>query len=249
VNERVEAIPVPGLPEIEAGTKLGALIAEAAAPRGDDVVAVAQKILSKAEGRVVELAAVEPSGEASELAARLDKDPRIVELVLRESRRIVRAQDGVLIAETHSGWICANAGIDTSNLPGEGRVTLLPDDPDASARRLRAEIEAAAGTRPAVVVSDSFGRPWRLGQTDVAIGCAGLRPLDDWRGRADREGHELSATVIAIADEAAAAADLAREKDAGLPVAIVRGLSRYVTDEDGPGAASLQRPADEDLFR
>jgi coenzyme F420-0:L-glutamate ligase / coenzyme F420-1:gamma-L-glutamate ligase len=249
VTDRVEAIPVHGLPEIEAGAKLGALVADALAPRGNDVVVVSQKVVSKAEGRIVELAAVEPSPDAHELAARLDKDPRLVELVLRESRRIVRAEGGVLIAETHSGWVCANAGIDASNLPGEDRVALLPEDPDESARRLRAEIEASAGTRPAVVVSDSFGRPWRLGQTDVAIGCAGLRPLDDWRGRADRAGHELSATAIAVADEAAAAADLVRDKGSGVPVAIVRGLGRHVAEENGPGAASLQRPAGEDLFR
>ena len=155
----------------------------------------------------------------------------------------------MLIAETHGGWICANAGIDASNVPGDGAVTLLPLDADASARRIRAEIHEAAGVSPAVLIADSFGRPWRIGQADVAIGCAGLVPLDDWRGRRDHEGRELSATIVAIADQVAAAADLVRDKDAGIPAAVVRGLDRYVSDADGPGAVALQRPAAEDLFR
>ena len=197
----------------------------------------------------MELATVEPGERATELAAAHDKDPRVVELILRESRRIVRAEHGVLITETNGGWICANAGLDTSNVAVADSVALLPEDADASARRLRAEIEAAAGARPAVIVADSFGRPWRLGQTDVAIGCAGLAPLDDWRGRTDRSGRELEATEVAIADQAAAAADLVRDKDAGLPAALIRGLDRFVTAADGPGAAALQRPPAEDLFR
>lgn len=249
MSGRIEVVPVEGLPEVEAGSPLGALIADAGAPSDGDVVVVSQKVVSKAEGRVVALGSVEPSQEANELARRADKDPRLVELVLRESRRIVRAEGGVLITETRSGWICANAGIDVSNLPGEDAMALLPEDADVSARRLRTEIADRTAARPAVVVSDSFGRPWRLGQTDVAIGCAGLRPLDDWRGREDREGRELTATVIAVADQAAAAADLVRGKDTGTPAAIVRGLGRHVTVEDGPGAVALQRPADEDLFR
>jgi coenzyme F420-0:L-glutamate ligase/coenzyme F420-1:gamma-L-glutamate ligase len=242
-------LPVEGLPEIEAGARLGELLASAARPGADDVIVVSQKVVSKAEGRVVELASVEPGERAEELAAEHGKDPRVVELVLRESRRIVRAQGGVLITETTGGWICANAGIDSSNLSTEGTVALLPVDSDDSARRLRNEIEAACGARPAVVVADSFGRPWRIGQTDVAIGCAGLVPLDDWRGHADRGGRELEATAIAIADQAAAAADLVRDKASGIPAAIIRGLGHHVTAEDGPGAASLQRPAAEDLFR
>ena len=192
---------------------------------------------------------VEPGREAFELAAWLGKDARVVELVLAESRRVVRAELGVLITETNGGWICANAGIDSSNLAEAGTVALLPLDADASARRLREEIEAAAGQRPAVVVADSFGRPWRVGQVDVAIGCAGIAPLDDWRGRNDRAGRELSATEVAVADQAAAAADLVRDKDAGIPAAIVRGLDRHITAEDGPGAVRMQRPAGEDLFR
>ena len=145
--------------------------------------------------------------------------------------------------------ICANAGIDSSNVGGGRRVALLPADPDASARRIRVELQTAAGVRPAVVIADSFGRPWRLGQAEVAIGCAGLEPLDDWRGRRDRDGRELEATAIAVADQIAAAADLVRSKDGGRPVVVVRGLDHLVRAEDGPGAAGLQRPAGEDLFR
>ncbi len=161
---------------------------------------------------------------------------------------MLRAERGVLITETNCGWICANAGIDSSNVR-DGTVALLPEDADASARRLRDEIRAASGERPAVVVADSFGRAWRLGQADVAVGCAGLVALDAWRGRSDRGGRELVATAIAVADQAASAADLVREKTSGVPAALIRGLDRYVTAEDGPGAISLQRPADEDLFR
>jgi coenzyme F420-0:L-glutamate ligase / coenzyme F420-1:gamma-L-glutamate ligase len=211
-------------------------------------VVISQKAVSKAEGRVRRLDDVEPSAKARELAAALDKDPALVELILGETARVVRAERGVLITETHHGWVCANAGIDSSNL-AEGQVSLLPVDGDASARRIRGEIAAASGSSPAVVIADSFGRAWRLGQADIAVGCAGLAPLADWRGRRDRQGNELSATVIAIADELAAAADLAREKDSGVPVAIVSGLGDLVTPADGPGAAELRRPAEEDLFR
>jgi coenzyme F420-0:L-glutamate ligase/coenzyme F420-1:gamma-L-glutamate ligase len=246
----LQIISVEGLPEIAEGDRLGELIASAAIElREGDVVAISQKIVSKAEGRTQRLAEVKPSDRAIELAGRLDRDPALVQLILDESRAIVRAERGVLIAETHGGWICANAGIDASNVPEEGVVTLLPLDADASARRIRAEIRDAAGVSPAVVIADSFGRPWRLGQADVAIGCAGLTPLDDWRGRSDREGRELSATLVAIADQLAAAADLVRDKDSGIPATVIRGLDRYVNAEDGPGATALQRPADEDLFR
>jgi coenzyme F420-0:L-glutamate ligase / coenzyme F420-1:gamma-L-glutamate ligase len=245
----LEVIAIGGLPEIGEGDRLGELIAGHAELRQGDVVVVSQKVVSKAEGRVRRLAEVEVGPEARELAARLEKDPALVELVLAESRRIVRAERGVLITETVGGWVCANAGIDASNVPGDDAVALLPLDPDASARRIRSEIEAAAGVRPAVVVADSFGRPWRLGQSDVAIGVAGLRALDDWRGRHDREGRELTATAIAVADQVAAAADLARDKASGQPVAIVRGLEQHVTVDDDPGAVVLQRPAGEDLFR
>ena len=245
----IHAEPVAGLPEIEAGTSLGELIAEAAELGSGDIVAISQKIVSKAEDRIVELAAVEPGPRAMELAAELGKEPELVELILGESRRVVRAAQGRLIVETTSGLICANAGIDASNAGGAGRVALLPLDPDASARRIRAEIEGRAGVRPAVLISDSFGRPWRLGQSEVAIGCAGIAPLDDWRGRPDRDGRELTATAIAFADQLAAAADLARTKTDGTPVVVVRGLSGRVVDEDGPGAVALVRAAGEDLFR
>lgn len=246
---RVTVTPVEGLPEIAAGADLGALIAGRAELADGDVIVVSQKAVSKAEGRTRRLAEVEPGERAVELAERVGKDPRLVELILAESVAVIRADPGLLIAETTSGLICANAGIDSSNSPEEGMVVLLPEDPDGSARRLRAEVERSAGVRPALVVADSFGRPWRLGQTDVAIGCAGLRPLDDWRGRHDGAGRRLAATEIAIADEVAAAAALARDKASGEPAAVVSGLARHVTAEDGPGAAALRRPVERDRFR
>src|SRR6185312_4759776 len=215
-----------------------------------DVVVVSQKVVSKAEGRLRRLSSVIPGAEARRLAAVLGKEPALVQLVLEESAEVIRAERSVLIVETRHGFVCANAGIDSSNLPEEDTVSLLPEDPDASARRLRAELAAASGgAKLGVVVSDSFGRAWRLGQAEVAIGCAGLRPLDDWRGRHDAGGRELEATLIAIADEAAAAADLVRNKASGVPAAVVRGLADQLTDEDGPGAAALRRPPNEDLFR
>jgi coenzyme F420-0:L-glutamate ligase / coenzyme F420-1:gamma-L-glutamate ligase len=240
--------PLTGLPELRQGDDLGALVAEAASPGAEDVVVISQKAVSKVEGRVRRLADVDPGDRAREMASQLDKDPALVELVLLESERIVRAQRGVLITETHGGWVCANAGIDASNVD-EGLVSLLPVDGDASARRIRAEIDVAISASPAVVIADSFGRAWRIGQADVAIGCAGLAPLADWRGRRDQQGRELSATHIAVADELASAADLARDKDSGAPGAMVSGLGDLVTREDGPGAAPLRRPASEDLFR
>ena len=237
-------IPVEGLPEIEQGDPLGRLIAERSEISEGDVLVVSQKAVSKAEGRLRRLTSVIPGTEARKLAALLGRDPALVQLVLDESREVIRAERGVLITETRQGLVCANAGIDSSNLP-EDIVSLLPEDPDASARRIRGEI----GLRVGVVVSDSFGRAWRLGQSEVAIGIAGLAPLDDWRGRADAGGRELTATVIAVADEAAAAADLVRDKAGRVPAAIVRGIARYVLEEDGPGAAALRRPEQEDLFR
>jgi coenzyme F420-0:L-glutamate ligase/coenzyme F420-1:gamma-L-glutamate ligase len=240
--------PVVGLPELREGDDLGRLIAEAGSPADDEIVVISQKAVSKAEGRVRELSAVVPGARARELAERLDKDPALIQLVLEESRRVVRAERGVLITETRAGWICANAGIDSSNLP-EGRVSLLPVDADASAGRIRGEIAAASGSSPAVVIADSFGRPWRRGQADIAIGCAGLAALQDWRGRRDREGKELSATVIAVADELASAADLVREKNSGVPAVIVAGLGELVARDHGVGAAELRRSAAEDLFR
>jgi coenzyme F420-0:L-glutamate ligase/coenzyme F420-1:gamma-L-glutamate ligase len=239
--------PVEGLPEIELGAALGAMLAGEAT--SEEILVVSHKVVAKVEGRTRDLADSEPGADAVELAGQLGKDPRLVQLILDESRRIVRAERGVLIVETRGGLVCANAGVDASNVPGEERVVLLPEDPDGSARRLRAEIKATSGAAPAVVIADSFGRPWRVGQTDVAIGCAGLVPLDDWRGRADRHGRRLQATAIAVADEAAAAAELARDKVSGAPAAVISGLARFVTADDGPGAAGLRRAEAEDLFR
>ncbi|HEY8640997.1 MAG TPA: coenzyme F420-0:L-glutamate ligase [Solirubrobacterales bacterium] len=244
----LRVLPIGGLPEIEEGDRLGELIAARTDLEQGDVVVVSQKVVSKAESRVVLLSEVRPSERAQELAAELGKDPAIVQLVLDESREVIRAERGVLICETRNGLVCANAGVDTSNVP-QGSAALLPLDPDASARQIRAELAGLSGASVAVVVSDSFGRTWRLGQCEVAIGCAGLRPLDDWRGRADAGGGTLTATAIAIADEAAAAADLVRDKASGVPAAIVRGLERQATEDDGPGAAALRRPREEDLFR
>ncbi|MBW8059643.1 MAG: coenzyme F420-0:L-glutamate ligase [Solirubrobacterales bacterium] len=249
IEGELRVLPVAGLPEIAAGMRVGEQLAAHAELRDGDLVVVAQKIVSKAEGRVRRLSSVLPGGEARRLAAVLGKGPALVELILAESREVLRAERGVLIVETGHGFVCANAGIDSSNLPDPGTVSLLPEDPDASARRIREEIRSAAGATVAAIVSDSFGRAWRLGQAEVAIGCAGIAPLDDWRGRRDASGRELRATLIAIADEAAAAADLVRDKASGVPAAIVRGLDRFVSEEHGPGAAALRRPRDEDLFR
>ncbi len=243
---RLEVRALAGLPEVRPGDDLAALLAQATGTdlRGGDVLVVAHKVVSKAEGAVVELGGVRPTARARFFAHEHGKDPRAVQVVLDESREIVRAERGVLICRTHHGFVCANAGVDASNAGGPDRVVTLPRDPDASARALR----AALPQRPAVLISDSFGRAWRHGQTDVAIGLAGLAPLEDWRGRPDAEGRELRATWIAIADQAAGAADLVRGKDARVPAALARGLERFVTPEDGPGAATLVRPRDEDLF-
>lgn len=236
---------VAGLPEIAPGDDLAVLLATAAGDlRSGDVLVVAQKIVSKAEGAIVDLADVAPSERALALAAEHGKDPRVVQVVLDQSAALVRAQRGVLICRTHHGFVCANAGVDASNAGRDGRLVVLPRDPDASARALRAALPG----RPAVVITDSFGRAWRHGQCDVAIGIAGLAPLEDWRGRRDGDGRELHATWIAVADQAAAAADLVRGKDERIPAAVVSGLGRHITDEDGPGAAALVRAIDEDLF-
>lgn len=241
-------IPVAGLPEISEGDQLAALIASAAEIQDGDIVVIAQKVVSKAEGRTRSLASVRPGSEAERIAAETGRDPRLVELILGESTGVVRASERALIVRTRHGFVCANAGIDASNVPGEDSVLLLPADPDASARRIRAEIGEATGHSIGIVIADSFGRPWRIGQTDIAIGAAGITATDDWRGRADRHGKELSATEIAVADQLAAAADLARAKDAGVPAVLVRGLGALLTEEDGPGAAALRRPEADDLF-
>lgn len=228
-------LPVAGLPEVGPGDDVAALIAGAAQLREGDVVVVASKVVAKAEGVFV---AVDPA--VDQLAARRA-------IALREARRVVVFTPGLLVTETPHGLVCAAGGIDASNVPGD-RVLLLPADPDASARRLRAALAVRAGVGGAVVVTDTFGRPWRGGVVDVAVGCAGLAPYRDERGGADREGRPLAVTVVALADEVAAAADLARRKADGVPVVVIRGLAAEVTVDDGPGAAALARSGAGDLF-
>lgn len=213
------------------------------------MLVVAHKVVSKAEGRLRRLDEVQPDERALTIARENDKDPRLVQVVLDESTEVLRAHHGVLICETRHGYVCANAGVDASNAADPGQLIMLPLDPDRSARDLRARLGELRGVRPAVIVADSFGRAWRLGQTDVAIGAAGIVPVDDWRGRRDSTGRELKATAIAVADSIAGAADLARTKDSREPAVLVRGMGRYVTEGDGPGAAALRRPKQEDLFR
>ena len=240
----MQAWAIAGLPEVRPGDDLAALLALEDYEPGD-VLVVAHKIVSKSEGALRRLEDVIPSERAIELAGGHAKDPRHVQVVLDESASVLRAERGVLICRTHHGFVCANAGVDASNAPDAETLVTLPRDPDASARALRAALPG----RPAVVIADSFGRAWRRGQCDVAIGIAGLAPLDDWRGRHDTTGRVLQATVIAIADEAAAAADLARAKDSREPAVRLRGLGRHVTAEDGPGVAALVRALEDDLFR
>jgi coenzyme F420-0:L-glutamate ligase/coenzyme F420-1:gamma-L-glutamate ligase len=235
--------PVEGLPEIQQGDDLGALIAHRTDLLDGDVLVVAQKAVSKAEGRVVRLDEVEPSAKARELAG--GEDPRRLEVILRESARLVRTRPPLVIAETQHGFVCASAGVDSSNAPEAGSVVLLPEDPDASAARLRARVRDLAGAEIGVIVSDSFGRAWRQGTTDVAIGLAGILPLLDLTGELDSAGYELHATVIAVADELAGAAQLAMGKTAGIPAAVIRGY-----DASGDGSArDLVMPAERDLFR
>lgn len=247
----ISAAAIQGLPEITPGFDIAGALSDLIELTDDDVLAISQKAISKSEGRLVDLERIEPGKQALELGAALDRDPRLVEVILSESRQVVRTDEerGIIITETHHGFICANAGVDSSNAPEEGVVILLPSDPDLSARTVRARLAEATGARPAVVVSDSFGRAWRLGQVEVAIGCAGLDPLDDWRGRSDAAGRELTATTIGIADQIASAADLARDKTSRTPAVRVRGLGRFVRPDDGPGCAGQLRPPSEDLFR
>jgi coenzyme F420-0:L-glutamate ligase / coenzyme F420-1:gamma-L-glutamate ligase len=247
----LSARSLPGLPEVRAGDDLAALIAETLAERplrGGEIVAVAHKVVSKAEGAVVALAEVEPTAHAQRIAAEQGKDPRAVQVVLDQSQEVLRAERGVLVCRTHHGFVCANAGVDASNA-ADGTVIVLPADPDASARRVRARLRELTGIAPGVLITDSFGRAWRHGQCDVAIGCAGLHPLDDWRGRTDAAGQELHATWLAVADAIAATADLARAKDSREPVVVLDGLERFLTTDDGLGALALLRATEEDLFR
>jgi coenzyme F420-0:L-glutamate ligase / coenzyme F420-1:gamma-L-glutamate ligase len=239
----LRVIPVQGLPEVGEGDDVAALIAVAVKLQDGDVVVVAHKVVSKAEGRVVRLDDVEPSPQARDLAD--GEDPRRLEVILRESARLVRTRPPLVIAETRHGFVCASAGVDSSNAPEPNMLVLLPKDPDSSAARLRDRLRELTGTEVAVIVSDSFGRAWRQGTTDVAIGCAGLQPLLDLQGERDVTGYELHATVIAVADELAGAAELVRGKLVQIPVAVVRGF-----DTRGEGtAAELVMPPERDLFR
>ncbi len=247
----ISADALSDLPEVSAGDDLAALIVGALDTElgHGQVLAIAHKVVSKAEGAVVALADVEPSTQAHRLAIEQGKDARAVQVVLDQSQEVLRAANGVLICRTHHGFVCANAGVDASNAASADALIVLPRDPDASARRLRARLRELTGARVAVLITDSFGRAWRHGQCDVAIGCAGLQPLDDWRGRTDSAGLQLRATWLAVADAIAATADLARAKDSREPVVILDGLEQFITEEDGPGAAALLRPLEEDLFR
>jgi coenzyme F420-0:L-glutamate ligase/coenzyme F420-1:gamma-L-glutamate ligase len=242
---RVEIVALSTLPEVRPGDDLAALIRQAAATEGQTmdrwvVLAVAQKIASKAEGAVVDLREIHPSALARSWAAEWKKDARLIELILSQSRRIVKMDRGVIIAETRHGLVCANAGVDQSNVEGDF-ATVLPNDPDASARRLLASLGCGA-----VIITDTFGRPWREGLVDVAIGVAGLDPLDDHRGRTDRHGRKLASTIIAVADQLAAAAGLLMPKPAGCPVVLIRGFDWQPAEGS---ARSLLRKPEQDLFR
>ena len=249
--KRLELVGVEGIGEVRAGDSLGELISAACARQqielaDRDVLIVAQKIVSKAEGRMLQLADMKASPRAKELAAELDKPPELVEAILRESRSVIRTGGRALIVETHHGFICANAGVDQSNV-GLRQVALLPQDPDRSAREIRAAIAQRTGKKPAVIISDSFGRPWRVGTVDVAIGIAGMSAIKDERGLDDRYGYRLKAAVAAIADEFAAAAELVMGKRDGVPVVVARGYDIELKEEGS--VRELLRPEAEDLFR
>lgn len=249
--KRLELLGVEGIGDVRAGDSVGDLICTACARQqieiaDRDVLIIAQKIVSKAEGRMIRLADLTPSRRANELAAKLDKEPELVEAILRESRRVIRSGGRALIVETRHGFICANAGVDQSNV-GLRSVALLPEDPDRSAREIRAAITRRTGKKPAVIVSDSFGRAWRLGTVDVAIGIAGMGAVKDERGFVDRYGYRLKAAVAAVADELAAAAELVMGKRDGVPAVIARGYDFEIKEEGS--ARELLRPEAEDLFR
>ena len=249
--KRLELFGVEGIGEIHAGASLGQMICDACSSHGielvdDDILVVAQKIVSKAEGRIVHLDRVKPSERAQQLGQELDKDAALVEVILGESRKVIRTGGRALIVETRHGFVCANAGVDQSNV-GLGQVALLPENPDGSARGIRAEIQRRTNKKVAVIISDSFGRAWRVGTVDVAVGVAGMKPIKDERGLKDRHGYELKAAVAAVADEIAAAAELVMGKRDGVPVVIVRGY-QLEKMEDG-SARELLRPEAEDLFR
>jgi coenzyme F420-0:L-glutamate ligase/coenzyme F420-1:gamma-L-glutamate ligase len=239
---RLEIIALPTLPEVRPGDDLATLIVNAAGEINQTVVlAVAQKIVSKAEGALVDLRTIRPSPLAQSWAAEWKKDARLIELILAQSRRIVKMDRGVIISETQHGFVCANAGVDQSNVADDDFATILPADPDASAHSLRTSLGCGA-----VIITDTFGRPWREGLVDVAIGVAGLDPLDDHRGRTDRHGRKLASTIIAVADQLAAAAGLVMKKDAGCPVALIRDFEFQPAEGS---VRSLLRKPDQDLFR
>jgi coenzyme F420-0:L-glutamate ligase / coenzyme F420-1:gamma-L-glutamate ligase len=239
---RLEIVALPSLPEVRPGDDLAALIRSTATEIGPtDVLAVAQKIISKAEGAIVDLRAIRPSSLAQNWAAEWKKDERLIELILAQSHRIVKMDRGVIISETKHGFVCANAGVDQSNVQGEDFATVLPADPDASARRLRESLKCGA-----VIITDTFGRPWREGLVDIAIGVAGFDALDDHRGRSDRHGRPLASTIIAVADQLAAAAGLVMLKAAGCPIALIRG---FEFQPAAGSARSLLRKPEQDLFR
>jgi coenzyme F420-0:L-glutamate ligase / coenzyme F420-1:gamma-L-glutamate ligase len=249
-HSSIQIFPLAGLPEIAPGDDLSRLIAEALSRQDlriseGDIFVVAQKIVSKAEGKIVRLDSIQPSTRAEEWAAEYRKDARVIELVLSEASRIVRMERGVIVAETRHGFVCANAGVDVSNAPADTAI-LLPDDADRSARALQTELEKTFGVHVGVIVADTFGRPWREGLVNVALGVAGIAPLVDYRGTRDTSGKTLQATVIAQADELAAAAELVMGKTDGVPVAIVRGVGSG--EEPGSGR-DLIRPAATDIFR
>ncbi len=252
----VSIIPVIGIPEIQPGDNLVSVVIEATSKNNisiisGDIIVFAQKIVSKSEGRIVKLSDVSPSSFAISLGKTLHKDPRIMEVILGETKRIVKMDreescKGRFIVETHIGVICANAGIDASNVSGGDTITLLPLDPDTSARKLVEGFKKELGVEVAVVITDTVGRPWRQGLTEIAIGCWGMKPLKDYKGQKDSKGYELKATVLAIADEIAGAAGLVMGKTDSIPVAIVRG---YRYEPGGKGARELIRNPEEDLFR
>ena len=247
----VRIIGLDDIPEVRAGDDLAALILEAAKKQdltfeSGDIVVITQKVVSKAEGRIVDLDDVEPGVFAMEIAERWEKDARLVEIVLRESARIVRMDHGVMICETKHGLICANAGVDSSNVEKIGTVTLLPEDPDGSAEQVRERIEEAAGAAPAVIITDTFGRPWREGHVNFAIGVAGMLPIVDYAGQVDPAGYEIKVTQMAVADELAAASELMHGKLSRMPVAVIRG---YEYPQGSGTADELLRDPERDLFR
>ncbi len=253
---RLLAVSLPELPEVRIGDDLGGLIVDALRrladedpslkPQATDALVVTQKIVSKAEGRIVDLRDVQPRSEAVEFAERWERDPRQIEVVLREAAEVVRMERGVLICRTHHGYVCANAGVDASNVGTADTVTLLPEDPDRSAREIRARIASDLGVEMAVIVSDSFGRPWRFGIVDVALGVAGFNPLDDQRGRPDADGRVMHATVVAVADEICSAAELASGKSTRRPLVLVRGAT--LPEGEGSVQRDVVMPREMDLF-